>query len=611
MKTKRSLKNLIILFAFVFSLSFNKIQIDTNLLSQTMLSPKTADTHLIWDLALSNAPDFIEISEDAKYIAGADYGGDYVILFNSTTSDVIWNYSLSSTSIYGMDMSANGEYVIVGCTNHYVYVFNNTPNTYKTPFWSYDTGEVVWDVAISTDGNYAVAGTSGVNDYVILFNVTNPIDPFIWESTDSTDGIESLAISSNGAYIAAGAYTTLYMYNKSSSTAQWSASTSGFKENVAISANGKYVVTGGSIGYVYLYDSSNSNYLWSDNLPGDILSIDMSDDGEYFVVGGTNGICSLYNKTGTNPERDYIVDAYDAVMSVSISNDGNYVAAGYDYISSSNRNTVYFYDRTLSTALWVQMTRTSISAVALSSDGSYLAASEGYFETTLYFFITLTVLPDPYSLSSIYSTVGTTFVYELVEWNETLGNSLGITLADIDPTADVGEQRCYEITQITNNSNYWIISYKAWNWGSDFHSNTPYTDSIYVYVYPEDEGESIDYIHPDLMSIIPKPVDKYLEGIAWGPDSSSSGMSYTFERTQASHNFDLTVNYEIEGYLKSTTWKYNNDLLLNISYIGQRSASSSTIHFGEFYLFLTVTTIVLLIFIIKRKLKTPARKQRR
>ncbi|MFX1410964.1 MAG: hypothetical protein ACFFA6_11465 [Promethearchaeota archaeon] len=50
-----------------------------------------------------------------------------------------------------------------------------------------------------------------------------------------------------------------------------------------------------------------------------------------------------------------------------------------------------------------------------------------------------------------------------------------------------------------------------WNWGSDFHSNTPYTDSIYVYVYPEDGGENIDYIHPDLMSIIPKPVDEYLE----------------------------------------------------------------------------------------------------
>lgn len=608
MKSKRSLKNLITLIAFLFSLSFNMIQIDTNLLSQTISSPKTSDTHLIWDLHFSNAPDFIAISGDAKYVAGADYGGDYVTLFNSTTSAIIWDYSLSSTVIHGMDMSANGEYVIVGCHNHYVYVFNNTPNTYKTPFWSYDTGEVVREVAISAYGNYAVAGTSGANDYVILFNITNSIDPVIWESTDPTDGISSLAISSNGEYIAAGAYTTLYMYNKSSSTAQWSAYTSGGKEKVAISANGKYVAIGGSLGYIYLYDSSNSNYLWSDNLPGDILSIDMSNDGEYFVVGATNGICCLYNNTGTNPERYYIVDGYDDVMSVSISKNGNYVAAGSRYFSSSNRNTLYFYSRTTSTALWVQMTRTSIGAVALSSNGKYLVASEGYFETTLYFFTTLTVLPDPYSLSSICSTIGTTFVYELVEWNETLGNSLDITLADIDPTADVGEQRCYEITQITNTSNYWIISYKVWNWGSNFHSNTPYIDSIYVHVYPKDEGENIDYIHPDLMSIIPKPVDEYLEGIKWGPHSFSSGMSYTLERTQASHTFDLTINYDIEGYLKSMVWRYNNYILLNISYIGQRSYSSTNIHFGEFYLFITLITIVSLIFIGKRELKVPAKK---
>jgi len=603
MKTKRSLQNLIILIAIISSLSFNIIQIDSNLLNQTIPIPKTADTHLIWDLPLSNGPEFIAISEDAKYIAGAEYGGDYVTLFNSTTSNIIWDYSLSSTSIYGMDMSANGEYVIVGCTNHYVYVFNNTPDTFKTPFWSYDTGEVVWEVAISADGNYAVAGTSGANDYIILFNVTNPLDPFIWESTDSTDGIESLAISSNGTYIAAGADTTLYMYDKSSSTAQWSSSTSGWKENVAISANGKFVATGGSSGYLYLYDSSNSTYLWGDNLPGNILSIDMSDDGEYFVVGGTNGICSLYNKTGTNPERDYIVDAYDDVISVSISNDGNYVAAGYEYITSSNRNTIYFYNRISSTALWAQITRTTIREVALSSNGSYLAASEGYFETKLFFFTTLTILPDPYSLSSTYSGVGTTFVYELVEWNETLGNSLGITLADIDPTADVGEQRCYEITQIAKTSTYWIISYKAWNWGSDFHSNTPFTDSINVYVYPENKGESVDFIHPDLMSIIPKPVDKYLGGIDWDPGSSSSGMNYTFEKTVASNTFDLTTNYDIEGYLQSFIWRYNNDLLLNITYIGKRSASSTSIPFGEYYLFMTLTSIVLLIFIRKRKLK--------
>ena len=138
----------------------------------------------------------------------------------------------------------------------------------------------------------------------------------------------------------------------------------------------------------------------------------------------------------------------------------------------------------------------------------------------------------------------------------------------------------------------------------NFNSYTPYSDSINVYVYPEDEGTNVDYIHSDLMSIIPKPVDEYLEGIDWDSTSSSSGLNYTYEQSFTPHTFDLILEYNVEGFLKSLIWTYNDYLLLNVTYMGERTGSGSTgIPFGGTFLLITFTTIALLIILVKQKIK--------
>ena len=272
--------------------------------------------------------------------------------------------------------------------------------------------------------------------------------------------------------------------------------------------------------------------------------------------------------------------------------------------SSSGRNTIYFYERNNSSALWKHSTLTSIYEVTLSENGSYLAASEGGMGTKLYYITPFTSLPDPYSLNASYAKVGKTFVYEVIEWNETLAGSLGIALSDIDPSAGVGLRRCYEITQITKMTDYWIINYKAWNWGMDFYGYTPYSDSIDIYVYPAGEGMDVDYIHSDLMSIIPTPVAAYLDGIDWSSDSSSSGLSYSYEQYLSPHYFDLFIEYCAEGFLKSLVWTYNENVLLNISYIGERAPGGPiSIPFGEFYVGITLSTMVILIIFVNKKKK--------
>ena len=315
---------------------------------------------------------------------------------------------------------------------------------------------------------------------------------------------------------------------------------------------------------------------------------------------------SLYNKTRPTPERHYDIYSTLLVYSISISKDGNYVAAGYRCISGNNRNTISFYNRTSSTALWKHSTKSSIRMVTLSSNGDYLVASEGSKGTTMLLLATLTTFPDPYNISSTVS-IGKTFIYEIIEFNETLGTSLGISLTDIDATAYVGAQQCYEINNFLKTTNYWEIFYDRNEWGSDIYEQYSYGRNIFIHIDPKVQNQMFGgAIHPELLSIIPKPVDKYLERISWDSGSSSSAMSYSYEKTVGSYTFNLTNNFEIEGYLKSQIWIYNGFLLLNISYVGERPAAPTgptSIPFGDSYLFFAFTTIALLIIVIKWRSK--------
>ncbi|MDP7007935.1 MAG: PQQ-binding-like beta-propeller repeat protein, partial [Candidatus Poseidoniia archaeon] len=119
-----------------------------------------------------------------------------------TTGDWVWSVAIS----------ADGEY-IAGSDGKKVYPFDKDSST---PLWNYTAGDYVRSVAISAAGEYIAAGTGGDDDKVYLFgkNSSTPL----W-SYETGDEVYSVSISADGEYIAAGSEDNkVYLFDKDSST---------------------------------------------------------------------------------------------------------------------------------------------------------------------------------------------------------------------------------------------------------------------------------------------------------------------------------------------------------------------------------------------------------
>ena len=246
------------------------------------------------------------------------------------------------------------------------------------PIWSYETDNAVWEVAISSDGNYIAAGS--FDDTLYFFSREGKL---LWKyKTDFI--VKSVSISSDGNYIAAGrgsfSYITdeyaegkLYLFNREGRLL-WSYGVGeGIGvERVSISSDGNYIVAGVDCypsNKLYFFNK-NGKLLWSrENINPDDISI--SSDGSYVVAGCDGGVC-FFNGDGK------LIWSYDAgdgdgPYAVSVSSDGRYVTAGYN-------GKVYFFNRN-GELLWSYKSpeqregENYIYRTWISSDGNYVAAT--------------------------------------------------------------------------------------------------------------------------------------------------------------------------------------------------------------------------------------------
>ena len=71
------------------------------------------------------------------------------------------------------------------------------------PEWSYDTGDNVYDVAISADGEYIAAGSTGYDNKLYLFDKDSSTP--LW-SYGAGNIVHSVAISADWEYVVAGSW---------------------------------------------------------------------------------------------------------------------------------------------------------------------------------------------------------------------------------------------------------------------------------------------------------------------------------------------------------------------------------------------------------------------
>jgi len=225
----------------------------------------------------------------------------------------MWS-DLRSDDITSVAISHNGNYIVAGSKNSYVYLYDRTVST---PQWQNYTSGIVTSVDISSDGEYLTAGNSGDGN-IYLWDKDDPVA--LWVANPDLEGYR-VAISGDGMYIfGASVYGNVYMYNKTDGY-MWDADAGGGSPFVALSNSSDYAVVGSSTN-TRLY-ARNGTVQWT--YPGDTLEVSMSENGSFFAAGFYDKIC-LFNRNSSTPVWSYATA--DAAYRVAMALDGNYIAVG-------------------------------------------------------------------------------------------------------------------------------------------------------------------------------------------------------------------------------------------------------------------------------------------
>ena len=217
--------------------------------------------------------------------------------------------------------------------------------------WEHDDSNRTSSVCISRDGNYAASlGSTGTLNFYYPHTLYPPV--WTWTGAETTYGGAAMAMSDDGKKIAIAGSNDLYCFGVTNNTPLWTTNGGTYdnwfnsSNNVAISGDGNYVAafsnltnSGGTADKIILFDGDgNFKWTWSGRSSGQPLG------------------------------------------SLNLSQDGKYLAAGFNNASNDNSNPqVVFWDTSSSTPLWTWTTSGTTNAkavktIAISRDGTYIAA---------------------------------------------------------------------------------------------------------------------------------------------------------------------------------------------------------------------------------------------
>lgn len=286
------------------------------------------------------------------------------ISFSPQEQQPLWSYQ-AGEDVASVSISSDGGYIAAGSWDGNVYLFSRTSGT---PLWSYRAGGGVL-VSMSSDGNRLVAGGHGL----WFFSCADNTPLWSWQDPYT---VHSVSISSDGSYIAVGTID-VYLFSSTSSKPLWGyypRSTLGNagSVSVSISSDGSYTAAGAYIeNKIYLFSRKSSTPLWSYTTGDFVWSIAISSDGNYIAASsaGNDKKVYLFSRTSSTPLWSY--QAGGSVGSVAISAGGNYIVAG------GEDNKIYLFSRASNIPLWTYDTHGEVRSVSISSDGSYIVAGSG------------------------------------------------------------------------------------------------------------------------------------------------------------------------------------------------------------------------------------------
>ena len=272
----------------------------------------------LWTYASADSFTDVSISEDSRNIS-AIYGKKVSLWLNSSSTP--YNNKTVGTGITSMDMSANGEYVVIG-------------EEADATLTLYNEGTKEWDKS----------------DFFLSVN--------------------GLDMTSDGTHIAVIDFRNVYYFSRASNEEIWVDNfATDTMTSVAISSSSQYIAAGTEDGNVYVYDTSSQDYIWSHSgsgVNGPITDIDFSENSNYLIVGTSNGNVYIFASSDGNLEMDRIQP--DKVTCVSGSSNSSFYAFG------TSEGSVIALDLTTDWSIWEKDLGGEITDIDFNGKATHLVA---------------------------------------------------------------------------------------------------------------------------------------------------------------------------------------------------------------------------------------------
>jgi len=230
----------------------------------------------------------------------------------------------AAAGVYTAAISDNGQYALVSSINH------------DSGFWDLEKNELLFNWKHKNESGVLNADIAPDNSHVItsdkdtfvVWNVSSGESIGYWQAPDS---IRAVAISNEGRYVLLGLENgiLLHINLKTGRRLEFP----GHGENailaVDMSANGRYVLSGGVDYRALFWDSKTATIIRVWELDSRVNSVSLSQDGQYAFTAGARANAFIWDiQTGAQVsklalnEREYVISA------ARISPDNKYVLTG-------------------------------------------------------------------------------------------------------------------------------------------------------------------------------------------------------------------------------------------------------------------------------------------
>ena len=255
-----------------------------------------------------------------------------------------------------------------------------------TPLWNHSLGDDQWvtALAISSDSDYIAATYHTLNagfaenGTIILFNNSLPKIKYpIWKYS-IINSFYSVAISANGSYIVAGGSSydnTIHFFDYLNPIPIWNYSTGGRIYDVWISNDGHFIGAASGSKRIFLFNQTSHSPYWEASISGLALRVEASSNASYIAVTDNAHKLHLFNKSSSLPEWTYSFPS-DMATALSMSANGDYIVTGSEGVFLFNKNS--------SIPIWVYNTSQYIRSVKITPDGNYIVA--GGWDNKVYLF---------------------------------------------------------------------------------------------------------------------------------------------------------------------------------------------------------------------------------